>query len=331
MSTGPYPSQPLSQPGIYFVPFDSTEFAHYQQFRAIRPVVLSSSSFLDPPTEPPQPPSLLGLSPNQLLNQQIMPAQQPTQPDPSPRLTSHPYVSPNDKNWHWTDHRALYRSMGIDPNDRSTVQSLRQEPLQDASSPLSAPPDDAPLQPFQDASSPLSQPPDDASPPLPQPSAGVPCLATAQTPPPVNAAPIAFATSADSSKPRKKRGRPRKKAAFEISTSATGHLVDSGQVAEIAAAETAGAASSTVGNGLRRSGRNKGFAAKVLDNVYQQAETKLINSLEAANEACRWGWQAFHDIKGSAGGGGSGGGGGSSGSGGSGGSWGSGGSGGCGA
>jgi hypothetical protein len=103
----------------------------------------------------------------------------------------------------------------------------------------------------------------------------------------------------DGSKPRKKRGRPPKQAAPEISASAAGRLVDSSQVAAIAAAETASAASSTVGNGLRRSGRTKGFAAKVLDNVYQQAEKKLINALTAANEASRKARQAFHDAEGS--------------------------------
>jgi hypothetical protein len=44
-------------------------------------------------------------------------------------------------------------------------------------------------------------------------------------------------------------------------------------------------------------GGTKRFAANFLDNVYQQAEKKLINSLTAANEACRKARQAFHDAE----------------------------------
>jgi hypothetical protein len=142
MSIDSTSSQPPSQPGIYFIPVDSAEYARYQQFRAMS----SSSSHLDQlqatSTVPTQQPTQLDLSPSphtipsqqpiQLpvdpsLSQHTVPPQQPTLLDPTPGLTPHPHVSLEDANWHWTDHRALYRSIGIDPDDRSTVQTVRQE------------------------------------------------------------------------------------------------------------------------------------------------------------------------------------------------------------
>ncbi|KAA8907683.1 hypothetical protein FN846DRAFT_906514 [Sphaerosporella brunnea] len=80
--------------------------------------------------------------------------------------------------------------------------------------------------------------------------------------PSLNVAPISFVAGGNSFKPRKQRRRPRKQAAPEISASAGGRLVDSSQVAAIAAAQTANVASSTVANGLRRSGRTTRFTAK---------------------------------------------------------------------
>ncbi|KAA8914349.1 hypothetical protein FN846DRAFT_885977 [Sphaerosporella brunnea] len=142
----------------------------------------------------------------------------------------------------------------------------------------------APPRPPDDASPQLRQPPYDAS---SRPPTGVLPSARAQAPS-LNVTP---------SKSRKKRGRARKQSSSAISASATGRLVDSRQVASIAAAETAKTASSTVANGLRRSGRNKGFAVQDLDNVYQHAEKKLINSVGAANEAGRKARQAFHDAE----------------------------------
>jgi hypothetical protein len=84
-----------------------------------------------------------------------------------------------------------------------------------------------------------------------------------------------------------------------ITASIAGGLVDASQIAAIAAADTARGDACTAQNGLRRSGRKKGFAAKTSDNVYQRAEKTLINSLAAANKACRTARQAFHDAVGS--------------------------------
>jgi hypothetical protein len=116
-------------------------------------------------------------------------------------------------------------------------------------------------------------------------------------PPPLSppAAPIAFDSGTAISKP-KKRGRPKKDAAAAaITASVAGGLVDASQIADIAATHTAcGDDAGTTQGGLRRSGRKKGFAAKISDNVYQQAEKTLINSLAAANKACRTAQQAFH-------------------------------------
>ncbi|KAA8914893.1 hypothetical protein FN846DRAFT_885697 [Sphaerosporella brunnea] len=112
------------------------------------------------------------------------------------------------------------------------------------------------------------------------------------------AAPIACDASAVISTP-KKRGRPRKEvAAAAITASIAGGLVDASQIADIAATNTACDDAGTTQNGLRRSGRKKGFAAKTSDNAYQQAEKTLINSLAAANKDCRTAREAFHHAMG---------------------------------
>ncbi|KAA8895384.1 hypothetical protein FN846DRAFT_894233 [Sphaerosporella brunnea] len=112
------------------------------------------------------------------------------------------------------------------------------------------------------------------------------------------AAPIVCDAGAVISQP-KKRGRPRKDAAAAtITASVTGGLVDATQIADIATTNTARKDADTSQDGLRRSGRKKGFAAKTSDNIYQQAEKTLINSLAAANKDCRTAREAFHNAMG---------------------------------
>ncbi|KAA8897232.1 hypothetical protein FN846DRAFT_993156 [Sphaerosporella brunnea] len=205
-----------------------------------------------PPDDAPlQLPYNASLRPPQLPND--APPQPPQPPDEAQRQMLH---SPDD-----TPFQPPQPPRDASPQPAQVPDDAPPQPLQlpDNASPqpsqLPPPPRDTPPPPLQlsdDTLPQLAQQNDDVP---PQPPNGVVPSATAQASS-LNVAPIASWLERTVPSPATNKvdhvNRPLLRS--------TGCLVDSSHVAANAAAETASAASSTVANGLRRSGRTKGFA-----------------------------------------------------------------------